>query len=501
MPALTVDLNLYGALTNTISFTDGLNILSGENGTFKSHILRQIKTGANTTFSGRQIPTSRIMAYSPKRNSERRSIEAIFQTLRSQNRRFKDYVQSRIQSQFREDVFDTYSSAGELYFMRYEEECRDGLGQRDKMELVKNEFNEVIRKVFGNYQLLATWVGQPQIKLEKHGVPIPIESLSCGEQEVLSLVLNIYISRDSYDVVLIDEPEIHLNWHLEEKLFSFLDEFCNTNRKLAIVATHSRVIFKKPFIDKTQFLVWQGNTVNITKEISPEQRSRIAGEAIDIFKIGVLQEECIFVVEDLVHEKVLQQISSVLNGRIRVAPIGNSSSVENLFLFSKTDGGWGKTYFLTDGDNKGNRFPSERHFIHLGKYCMENYLLDISTIAGLASISQDSAKALILQAIKDSTQKFAKENKPFALLLGKLSQDSLDDEMLNSIDASKMMPRLPELLHLEMEDYLARYVSHLHDTSRLSDVFPSDLISIIQNSSLRSSIQTPNEVAMPRREV
>ena len=48
-----------------------------------------------------------------------------------------------------------------------------------------------------------------------------IEALSLGETSILALALNVYTTRNSNDVYLIDEPEIHLNWHLEQQLFEF----------------------------------------------------------------------------------------------------------------------------------------------------------------------------------------------------------------------------------------------------------------------------------------
>ena len=96
-------------------------------------------------------------------------------------------------------------------------------------------------------------MGSPNIRLKKNDNELSIESLSLGEQEIMSLVINLYASRDANNVFLIDEPEIHLNWHLKEKLFQFLDWFCDEYEKQIIIATHSRVAFTSRFIDRTQF--------------------------------------------------------------------------------------------------------------------------------------------------------------------------------------------------------------------------------------------------------
>ncbi len=75
--------------------------------------------------------------------------------------------------------------------------------------------------------------GAPRINMSKNrNVEFPIEALSMGEQEVLSLILSVNTSRENVDVYLIDEPEVHLNWHLEERLFAFLDDFCTKAKSM-----------------------------------------------------------------------------------------------------------------------------------------------------------------------------------------------------------------------------------------------------------------------------
>jgi len=45
------------------------------------------------------------------------------------------------------------------------------------------------------------------------------------------LIFALFYGKDLVQVYLIDEPEIHLNWQLEEKLFEFLNWFSNEYKK------------------------------------------------------------------------------------------------------------------------------------------------------------------------------------------------------------------------------------------------------------------------------
>ena len=167
-----------------------------------------IKSGSHEL----HIPTTtiRIQAISPKRNSERRAAETIIQHFRQNNRTWDLNVSERLGSQINDASYDNYASLGELFYLLFEHRCKDGDDRKSHMvELTKN-MNVVINTVFPHYELLAEWdanLGAPRIKMSKgKTVEFPIESLSLGELEVLSLIMCINEGRDHIDVYLIDEP-------------------------------------------------------------------------------------------------------------------------------------------------------------------------------------------------------------------------------------------------------------------------------------------------------
>lgn len=477
---VSAEVNIFnGFLAGSIPFERGLNILSGENGTGKTQLLREIKMGHIRVSTDTSL---KILAFSPKRNSERKTIERIFQEVRQQNRLLSNYLQQRMGRELQDKTFEDYASFAEVYFFAHEEQSKDGGNRIDKMNKVTCEFNTVMRKIFPNYELVSEWDssrGSPDIKLRKEGQEITMESLSLGEQEILALVINLYIARDSNDVFLIDEPEIHLNWHLEERLFDFFDWFCSEFDKQVIVATHSRVVFKAPFLAKAQFLFWENGRITFGRNIPDEQRLRIAGEGIDIIKLGEFSKVTFFV-EDRSHREVIQAIAQVLKGEIAVSECSNSSNVVSLFRLSLKEEGWQNCFFLIDGDNQRNPFPDEERFIHLDKYCIENYLLDPGTAARVAGKPEEAVRNAILAAVKANKETILKQNKWFEFLFDRLTLQDITESSLEQLDAAAIFPTYLRELDMERSVYIEKYLKLLHEESKLEAVFPERLIRAIR---------------------
>jgi len=484
----SVPIDIFGGiLKSSIEFTAGLNILSGENGTCKTQVLKEIKAGNKIQSSTDAKP--RIQAFSPKRNSQRKNIEKILQEIHQPNRQLRDYIKRLTQAALQDSTFEDYASFGEVYFLVYEEECKDGGQRTEKMTKVRKDFNRIIQRIFENYELVTDWDnerGSPDIRLKKNNVELPIESLSLGEQEIMSLVINLYASRNEHDVFLIDEPEIHLNWHLEERLFKFLDWFCIEYEKQVILATHSRVVFTSSFLDKTQFFFWENGHIHITvgRNMPDELRTRIAGESIDIIQMGAFPKVTFFV-EDARHVEVIKTIAKVMNSDVTFEICGSCSNVRSMYELSVLKGGWANCFFVTDGDNEGNPFPSVKQFIHLDKYCIENYLLDIGTAAKVVQKTEQAVKDALLNAIKKNKDKIIRKNKFFqffAFVFDGLNTSNIDESSIAVLDGSTIFEDFLKELGVSPEFYMKEYMETLQKESMLEKIFPQQLIVAITGS-------------------
>lgn len=479
------NLNIFnGVLQGTMEFLPGLNLISGENGTLKTRLLQTLKSG------GGVVPKNphqalQIQAISPKRNSERRAADSIIQTFRQQNRTYDAVINERLGAQINDANFENYPSLSDLYYLVFEQRTRDGDDRRKHMSTITDEFNSVIHAIFENYDLIATWneaTGAPSIRIQKgKAAQFPIESLSLGEQEILSLAANIYSAKERTDVFLIDEPEVHLNWHLEHRLFQFLDTLCETYSKQAIIVTHSRAIFKQNFLSRTQFLYWNDEgQVQWAKTLRENQYKRIAGEAIEIIRMGDFSKPTFFV-EDQAHVRYLELIGEVLGVSLTITECGNSPNVKSLFRRSRSEGGWQNTYFMVDGDNEGNPFQGEPTFIHVPMYCTENFFLNPELLTKVFGKDISEILNLILDVIKNRRNVILQKNKFFEFLIDGMKPEDLTYERLNKLDASEIMPQLSEKLGTNLNDLTSMVVKYAHEANQLEKIIPPNLLAIFQD--------------------
>ena len=366
--------------------------------------------------------------------------------------------------------------------MVYNDLCRDGGDQIEKMNEATKDFNNVTRQIFEHYELRARWstpLGAPEVSMLKHGATeVPLEGLSLGEQEILSLATYIQSSRDSYDVFLIDEPEVHLNWHLEEKLFGFLDDYCEAFNKQMVVVTHSRIVFTQRFLSKTTFLFWEGGKVKWGPDLDSEQRRRLAGEAIEIIRLGAFSKP-VFFVEDRCHEIVADEIRKALSADILISPCGNRSNLRSLYRLSQVEDGWPDSYFIEDGDNEGSSITDD-HFVHLDKYCIENYLLDPSIASRVTGKAEDEVRQLRFDAIMEEKQKIFQRNKFFDFVIDGLTEEAITEERLGKLDASMMIDNFLRKVDLSLPEYIARYVQSCQAQGVLREVLPPKMVAVIE---------------------
>ena len=478
----SADLNIQGGLLQgNMSFNPGLNIISGENGTLKTKTLHFLKASA-VNFNDPAIPCRR-QAISPKRNAQRRAFRQVFEQSRQQNLKLDKVINER---NINDAAFEDYPALGDLFYVVYEDLCKDGGNQKNKMEETANEFNKVIQKIFPNYELEAIWnttTGSPDISIKKNkSISVPLEGLSLGEQEILSLAANIYSSRNTYDVFLIDEPEVHLNWHLEERLFEFFDEYCEEYSRQIIIVTHSRVVFSRRYFPKAQFFFWNDDgRVSFGKDISPEQRKRIAGDAIEVIRLGNFSKPTFFV-EDSIHALVIEELASAIEADVSVSECGNKSNVRSLYKSAKRDADWYNSVFLEDGDNEGNPFPGDPIFIHLDKYCMEGYLLDFEISSIVFQKTESEIREIIFNAIIENKNKIFRKNKFFEFLASQLKADHLTIENLAQLDVSEVIPHYLRECGMDLRGYVSTYIQKAKERGKLNQVFPDALIAAIENA-------------------
>jgi hypothetical protein len=477
---------LDGIIDSDIQFQGEFNILAGENGTLKTKILAYLKATPSAITKNDPDAPLRLEAISPKRNLELKTTEQILHSLRQTDRTMAKLINELTALKIDDKTFPRYPSFGELFYLAFDDARRSGGNQEEAMGKVRDEFNAVLTQIFENYSINAEWdseKGTPRLSIRKNaGSPIPLDGLSLGESEVLAVVLNLYASRDSYDVYLIDEPENHLNWHLETKLFSFFAGFCKQYNKQLIVATHSRAVFQSQFLDSAQFLEWtEGGRIVIREAPTEEIRERLAGEAISVIKLGEFLRATFFV-EDRCQEQVIEELKKILGVHVDITKCGNASIVKVVYQYSLQEGGWKNAYFVVDGDNQGNPYPDDLQFIHLDTYCVENYLIYPDVAAAVCGTTPDHIRQLLLNAILQKKSKILHNYKWLSFLLDRLAAADLNTDVLARIDASELLPTVLKKYSITLDKYVGDYVRKCEELGRLDEVFPANLLNALRRS-------------------
>lgn len=494
---------LDGKFDETIIFNKGLNIISGENGTLKTKVLQSISTslkiekqnfGAESTLSSSQAIVDldlnnnqiklRALFISPKRNSERKNILAIIERFRSTMPGHQNEM--GVFNNIDDSTFRQYPSLGELFYKVYSEKCKLGGESISYMNEVVEEFNIIISKIFSNYKLLGKWdsvSGQPEIKLDKgqRGI-VPIESLSLGEQEILSLVLNIYHMKDKFDTLFIDEPEIHLNWHLEDKLFKYFQEFCLEFNKQLVIVSHSRVIFWEEFLKITKFFYWTDfGKISVSDKPSDTLKKILAGEVVEIIRMGDFSKPTFFV-EDISHENVVTLLAKKYNVEINCTRCDNSTNVKSLYKYSKLEQGWSNAFFLKDGDNEGNPFPGDNNFICLEKYCIENYFLDQKILSEIFGCTELEVQVMLLKIVLSKRSSIMKKNKYLDFLFDRLEATDLTPEFLSKLDASEFFQDIIDSSSIKTKsEFMDKYIEVALRENIIESVLPKTLIDCIKS--------------------
>src|SRR3989344_1025776 len=457
----SANINLFSndIFNEEITLINGLNIVSGLNGTGKTEFIKKIKAGIEVLlFDGTAVNSSslNIFAISPKRKVDSKTIEDISQEYKTQNKSRKQWEEFIKNLQIKSSEFDPYPSFPELFVQVYENKVdTESKTKEVAVKETKNEFNQVLKMVFPDYEIAAKWIiddsikqGKLNLQIKKFDLePINHEQLSTGEREVLALIFSIYASKDLEDIILIDEPEIHLNWNLEKGLFQFLDWFCKNFGKQIIVVTHSRIIFDKQFTPNVQYFVWREKKIKVEKDLPDNEKSQIAGEAIQTLSLVLSPTVPTFIAEDNAHDIVVSKIANVLGKSIQVVIAHGKSNVDMFYQLSKKEG-WGNIFFLIDGDNQGQKY-SDQNFIQLSKYCIQNYFLEIEILSAMSGKTADEVK----EAIKNSLNRLTNSNNylPFKKLSELTDIHNFPFEILDSLDADKITSEVFSSLDLKKD--------------------------------------------------
>lgn len=258
-------------------------------------------------------------------------------------------------------------------------------------ENVSADFKVIFDQVLPGKQLAGLQIGPIgnfRVSIAEAGAerPFDIDSLSSGEKGLILTFLLIRRAIVQGGIVLIDEPELHLNPGVCRKLLDFLIDHCIKPHKLqAVICTHSAEILNSAY---------EREDCDIHHLKGPSNATPIfRGDFGEMFgalgKLGVSPAESFFYdsrvfVEGPHDEEILEEgFRATIGDRCQLSSLGGRRAVEaeiRSLQKAEAEGRLDRIHcFIFDQDRDVTVLRSTElvKVLQWDRYCLENYLLNV----------------------------------------------------------------------------------------------------------------------------
>lgn len=190
-----------------------INILSGVNGGGKSTILNRVMSGITTVSS--QASQGIVIETVPK------DAELV---------RFDVVSMPEVRSDFDNNLTDLLD--------RYAHHAHDGEAQEKLFDVIDKLFSVTEKSVVRH---------SPELQLMQWGEVVPMQVLSNGEKQMLTILLTVYMEDRQNCLLIMDEPEVSLHIEWQKHLINII-LLMNPNVQL-LLTTHSPAVIMNGWTD------------------------------------------------------------------------------------------------------------------------------------------------------------------------------------------------------------------------------------------------------------
>jgi predicted ATP-dependent endonuclease of OLD family len=363
-----------------------INVLLGKNGSGKSTILRNIKQWVETHSSNSNTIYKNIEYIIPQRGGQ---INKNLKTEMNMQNDKKFASNQRNTNELHDFKQQSISKLYELAMKIWKIIDQDRSSERSVDKLLT-----MINKLLNNININFSDNGRNVEISSKDNKNLTPAQISSGESEIIALVIeclhfiefNTNLEEDKKNILLLDEPDVHLHPDLQVKFIKFLRELVNDNKSLIIIiATHSTAILGALADDhNASFALIKNQDYNINFQIITQEYTRI----LPIFGAhplsNLFNEKPILLVEGEDDERIWQQVVRTSDKQIKLYPCGvdtidqlnHYEQIIQSILLSVYD--TPKAYSLRDGDDKIGQCIDDLPPItrmRLNCYSAENLLL------------------------------------------------------------------------------------------------------------------------------
>jgi hypothetical protein len=269
---------------------------------------------------------------------------------------------------------------------------------QDGREMIGNEFNLIFDNLLPEKKLAG--ISMNQLGLLKILVrdidaqkTFDIDQMSSGEKGLVLTFLFLRLSMQKGGIVLLDEPELHLNAAVQEKILSFLIDHCVNPLSLQVfLCTHSPEIVRDAYEREDCRLFHLRAGDDLTPILRQDQQ-----ELFEVFeRLGSSPADVLFArgniyVEGEHDSQILQAGFPALLSGFKITALGGRAEIEREFPNLQNEEKSGRLrkgqLFVLDRDRQPTALRSSVlvKVRQLNRYCIENYLLDADIIYDMVS--------------------------------------------------------------------------------------------------------------------
>lgn len=226
------------------------------------------------------------------------------------------------------------------------------------------------------------------IKENESGSIYDIDFLSSGEKGLLLTLFLLLRTVSKNGIVLLDEPELHLNPAVCENIVPFLKEYiCKSKNAQILLTTHSAEILANTKDDESCTLLHLINESTISPIFKKDnEEAQEAIKCLGIKTSDLLFNRGVVYLEGTTDD---EYIGEILKGEVsgfKIQSLGGRTIVENeIKILQEADNKTelkGYHVFILDFDNKPTTLKDSKNVkvIQWDRYSFENYLLNLNIL-------------------------------------------------------------------------------------------------------------------------
>lgn len=372
------------------------NVIVGRNGAGKSDLLRDIEQTVRNNQS--ELNIGNFLYVTPERGGVLTPNTGVEQNIVSNINYIKDSRRKNQVAEFKQQTFVRFKLLKSLIH----DEIEDKIKQDEQIDSLKESlFEHQVKKVNDLLEKIKIKQGSNFIEiLDKNDQPIDAPVISSGESELIALAIETIVFTKEIvagkeNIILFDEPDVHLHPDLQVKFMNFIVEETKNLPIQVFIATHSTPILYEIGKANSSTVLFLNDKDQL--ELTFNQIEKYLKKILPIFGAHPLSQVFndlpLLLVEGGDEVRIWQKAIRKSNGDIKLYPIDCGGIPEMRYYESEVVSILPsiyenpRAYSLYDRDDNEDQIDDKEFIVRfrLGCRASENLLLTDEVLSGLGT--------------------------------------------------------------------------------------------------------------------